>query len=273
MKLLVTDIDDTLSVGEVVSDEVRAACGRLRQSGWEMMIATGRTLGTAKNHIDAVQTLHPAILYDGSRLMTRDGSEIIASKLKSDLAAAILNAIWDLPLEIQITGDEEIYCRQKDVETSRFYKNAGVPVHFISEPVIYGPVYRIGLWLKPEISGEITEKLKKLFPKDIEVTRGGCEFMDILPQGVSKGTTLEKFISTLPSQPEVIVAAGDHMNDFEMLNYANIAAVPRNAASPLLEIADIIMPIALEHGMAHLIDYLLSDKFDAGLPGSAPLYL
>ena len=48
MKLFITDIDDTLSIGEAVADEVREACSRLRSSGWEIMVATGRTYGTAR---------------------------------------------------------------------------------------------------------------------------------------------------------------------------------------------------------------------------------
>ncbi len=40
MKLLVTDIDETLSRGESVSPEVERACARLRENGWSLMVAT-----------------------------------------------------------------------------------------------------------------------------------------------------------------------------------------------------------------------------------------
>lgn len=53
-RILVTDIDGTLSHGEEVHPDVAAACTRLRENGWEIMVATGRILATSKNHIKAI---------------------------------------------------------------------------------------------------------------------------------------------------------------------------------------------------------------------------
>lgn len=261
MKLLVTDIDETLSVGETVSDEVRSACSRLREAGWDIMIATGRTFGTAKNHMQAAGATQPAILYDGSRTMSVDGREIRSSLFDAPLAEKILRYLWDLPVEVQITGDEIIRCRESDRETTRFYREAGVPVYHISEPAAEGPVYRIGLWLKPEETAPLEEHLQAAFD-DVEVTAGGAAFLDILPAGVSKGSALERFVAALPERPEIIVAAGDHRNDLTMLRYADVAAVPRNAGSDILSVADVIIPPATEHGISTLADHLLSSDFD-----------
>ena len=263
MKLFVTDIDDTLSVGETVSPEVRSACARLRDSGWDIMIATGRTYGTARHHMDAIGVTQPAILYDGSRIMTQDGKEIHSSLFDLELASELLDYLWPLPLEIQIAGDEDIHCREKDVETASFYKQAGVPVHYVSAPFAEGPIYRIGLWVRPDDLPEMEHRLQTAFEGKIEVTAGGREFLDLLPFGVSKGSALERFLSTLPQRPEVVVAAGDHKNDFEMLRASDIAAVPCNAAEPLFSVADIVIPKALDHGVRFLADHLLSPEFRA----------
>ena len=73
MKLFITDIDDTLSVGEAVADEVRGACSRLRGAGWEIMVATGRTYSTARGHMEAIGVTHPSILYNGGRIVDPSG--------------------------------------------------------------------------------------------------------------------------------------------------------------------------------------------------------
>ncbi len=44
MKLLVTDIDETLSRGEQLTPGVISACERLRGNGWTIMVASGRIL-------------------------------------------------------------------------------------------------------------------------------------------------------------------------------------------------------------------------------------
>jgi len=266
MKLFVTDIDDTLSVGEVVPEEVKQSCLRLVNSGWDVMVATGRSFGTAKNHIRDASATQPAILCDGSRFMSLDGKEIRSSLLNISDIHKLLGAIWNMPLEIQITSDEIIYCRESDKETARFYSQAGVPVRFIKnveniENLSTAPVYRVGLWMNPEKLLAAESEIRKLFGDIFEITTGGICFLDILPKGVSKGNTLSHFISGLPERPEIIVAAGDHNNDLTMLKFADFAAAPRNAAPAVLSTADFIMPRADEHGICSLVDHILSSEF------------
>ena len=264
MKLLVTDIDETLSVGEDVSKEVKEACMRLKSSGWDIMIATGRTFGTARKHITAAGATQPAILCDGSRIVGLNGEEIWSSILEEAAVGKILEALWYMPFELQITAGEEIYCRRGDEETARFYRQAGVPIHYIDSPRAIAPVYRIGLWIDPEKLAYVENEVNELFGGAFEVTAGGAAFLDILPKGVSKGSALSRFVSGLPKRPEIIVAAGDHNNDLTMLRYADFAAAPPNATPHVLSVADFIMPRADEHGMCALIDHILLPEFGGG---------
>lgn len=261
MKLLVTDIDDTLSVGERVSEEVQDACARLKDAGWDIMIATGRTFATAVGHMRAAGATQPAILYDGSRTMSLQGEDLRSFCLEPETARSVLDFVWPLPVEIQISGDEVVHCRESDTETIRFYRRAGVPVYCVDTPQAGTPIYRIGLWVRPEELERLESELNAAFGDALEVTPGGTEFLDLLPRGVSKGTSLERFVSSLPEAPEVLVAAGDHKNDLAMLRYADVAVVPTNAAPSLLDVADIVMPRASEHGMRALVDHLLSPDF------------
>ncbi|MDR2529463.1 MAG: Cof-type HAD-IIB family hydrolase [Synergistaceae bacterium] len=273
MKLFVTDIDDTLSVGETVSAEVQDACLRLRKSGWEIMAATGRTYGAARRHMEAASVTQPAILYDGARIMSTEGEEIYSTLFDPSLAEKVLEFLWEFPAEIQVTGDEVIYCREDDVETVLFYQRVGAPVRRVARPGIFGPVYRIGLWLAPEKLFSIEEAVKAAFGDRVETASGGREFLDVLPKGVSKGSALEHFIAGLPERPELVVAAGDHNNDLTMLRLADVAVVPENAAGTLLPFADIVMPRAVRHGVRVLIDHILSPGFAPRPKGQTPIFL
>ena len=94
--------------------------------------------------------------------------------------------------------------------------------------------------------------------------QAGSGFLDVLPLGVSKGTALRAWLSMLPERPEIIVAAGDHHNDLEMLAAADLAVVPEDGAEDVLRAADIIMPSPDRHGFAALAALLLRED----LPGS-----
>jgi len=262
MNLLITDIDYTLSVGETVSDEVISACRTLCDNGWQIMIATGRTLQSCLSHIRQISALDIAIVYDGARVMNAATcSEILGFELSREDVLEIMELSWDFDLEIQITGDECIFCRASDVETRDFCQKTGLLYRTIDTPVSGGKVYRVAFWGKQNIIRSLEIVLKKNFCERFNITRGGDNFLDVLPGGVSKGYALAQLISGgYVRTPGLTVAAGDHMNDFELLSYADISAVPHDCAPEVLRLADIIMPSALNHGFSFLAELLLTKQ-------------
>ncbi|GHS91415.1 hydrolase [Synergistales bacterium] len=265
MKLLVTDIDDTLSVGDYVSDEVSDACASLVKNGWDIMIASGRSFFTAKNHIKAAHATQPAILYDGARTMSLDGLEIESVTMSPSLVSEILKFLWTVPAEIQIACDEFILCRASDAETSRFYRKSGVSVRYIDSPSFIEeasfdcPIYRCALWMTPDVFARVENSVREAFGERVEIIPGGAEFLDILEKGVSKGSAFDRFLSRLSVRPETIVVAGDHLNDLEILRRADIAVAPKNAHPLVLEAADFIMPTAREGGIKVLVEKVLAE--------------
>ncbi|MCL1941078.1 MAG: Cof-type HAD-IIB family hydrolase [Synergistaceae bacterium] len=258
MKLLVTDIDCTLSVGETVSDEVISACRSLYERGWQIMIATGRTLQSSLSHIRQISALDAAIVYDGARVMRSGGGEIIGFELPRGGALEILEYSWDSDLEIQITGDEIIYCRESDAETRDFCECTGLPYSVMRRPVINGKVYRVAFWGEQNTIRSFELDLKNNFRERFSVTRGGDNFLDVLRGGVSKGRALLEFVRMgYIESPELIAAAGDHMNDYELLSYADISAAPHDCAPEILKLADIIMPSVGDHGFSFLAKILI----------------
>ena len=131
------------------------------------------------------------------------------------------------------------------------------------------PVFRICLWMESRLMPEVEKDLRERFGREAEICPGGPQFMDIQPLGVSKGSALDRLLAELPTRPEVIVAAGDHCNDRELLRRADVAASPSNAHEALLREADLIIPPVSEHGIRALIDHILSPAF-ATAPFAVP---
>jgi Cof subfamily protein (haloacid dehalogenase superfamily) len=260
MKLLVTDIDSTLSVGETVSEEVISACRTLCDNGWQIMVATGRTLQSCLSHIRQISAIDTAIVYDGARVMSvKSGKEIMGFQLLHSDVHEILEISWNVDLEIQITGDECLFCRESDVETREFCNETALTHSIIDYPNISGNVYRVAFWGDQRKIRSLELVLRKSLNNRFNITRGGDKFLDVLPKGVSKGNTLSKLISLgFIEKPELIVAAGDHMNDYELLSFAQLAAVPDNCAPEVLKLADIVMPTVQNHGFTFLVETLVN---------------
>lgn len=271
MKLLVTDIDETLSRGMDMTSEVTEACARLRQNGWRIMLATGRILATALSHIRGTGSDLPAIVYDGGRIMDpRTSKALYEIELDPSLALEIVRAGWDHPVELQIIGDEKGFCRYSDVLTRAFFREAGVPVDdSLVTPLVSEKVFRVIFHGMPGCIRTLQRDLRAQFDGRAEVVLAGENFLDVLPKGVSKGAALQAWLRTLPDPPEIIVAAGDHHNDFEMLALANLAVAPEDAAGEILNMAHVIMPSADRHGFSFLAKHLLSEENIRGECGTA----
>ncbi|MDR2976228.1 MAG: Cof-type HAD-IIB family hydrolase [Streptococcaceae bacterium] len=69
-------------------------------------------------------------------------------------------------------------------------------------------------------------------------TTSGYQAVDIIPKGISKATGLDVLAKHFDLTAENVVAFGDQMNDFEMLQYAGKAVAVENAVDDLKAVAD-----------------------------------
>lgn len=263
-KLLVTDIDETLSRGEGVTPPVERACARLRDNGWSLMVATGRVLASSLSHIEGIGSTLPAIVYNGGRIMDpRTRGALCETTMDPSLVREVVEAAWHHDVELQVMGDEKAYCRPEDRRTRHFFGLAGIPVDdSMSSPFSPERVYRVIFHGEANAVGALQQDLKGRFADRVQFVLAGERFLDALPPGVSKGRALTKWLESLPNLPDLVVAAGDHHNDLELLQTAHIAAAPEDAAPEVLDIAKIVMPSADRHGFAALADWLLEWERD-----------
>ena len=190
--------------------------------------------------------------------------------LDPSLALEIVEAGWEHPVELQIIGDERGYCRFSDVLTRSFFLESGVPVDdSLESPWVPPEVFRVIFHGIPGCIRTLQRELKGRLEGRAEVVLAGDNFLDVLPRGVSKGAALEAWLKTLPEPPEIIVAAGDHHNDLEMLASAHLAVAPEDAAGEVLRMAHVIMPSADRHGFTFLAQHLLFGENIRGECGTA----
>ena len=268
-KLLVTDIDGTLAHRDHVCDEVVQTCRRLKDDGWEIIIATGRILASARRLMRAVGALPQAIVYDGARIMTDGtGEELWGATIPPETVESILGMIWEAAPGIQVFGDEEVYCRPGDLLARRYFSALGVPVmDDLIRPRPIPGIFRVIVHGDPEEVEGIGLRVQGAFGGAARAVFAGDGFLDILGPGISKGAAMRKLLGFLLEKdgPALVAAAGDHLNDLEMLEQADIAITMEDAREPLLDVADIILPPASEKGFSKILEPLgsLSGSLEA----------
>lgn len=83
-------------------------------------------------------------------------------------------------------------------------------------------------------------------------------YHDIMREGVTKASAIEKLAEHLEIQKEEIIAIGDGGNDIEMLQTAGLRIAMKNATEKLKEIADIV---TLQDNNEGGVGYILNDLY------------
>ena len=105
---------------------------------------------------------------------------------------------------------------------------------------------------------ENAEKLEKYLAekyKDrISVYRSEPFFIELMPKGIDKATSIDRMLSTVGLTRENIICCGDGFNDMTMIEYAGVGVAMQNAQSKVKEKADYITKSNDEDGIVHVID-------------------
>jgi len=270
-KLLVTDIDGTLAHGDHIYDEVAQVCRQLKCEGWEFIVATGRILASSRSHRRNVGALPQAIVYDGARIMIDGtGEELWGRTIPPETVEAILGVVWDAAPGIQVFGDEKVFCRPGDILAKKYFTALGVPViDDLTFPRGIAGIFRVILHGRAEEIEEIGYHVQSSLEGEVKAVLAGDGFLDILGSGISKGAAMKRLLEVLleKDDPALVAAAGDHLNDLELLQYADIAITMEDAREPLRAVADIVLPPASEKGFSKILEPLdsLVGSFEARL--------
>ncbi len=263
MKLFVTDIDGTLTDGNRVPEEVVEACRRLRTLGWRFMIATGRIWASARPFAEAIGSDLPSIVYDGARVLRHGGPHplpYLEWKIPSETAGRVLELGWESSMLIQAYGDEEVTCRPGDEVTSGFFRRLNVPVRpDLSAPRLGFAPYRIIFYGNPSEARALGDRIRVNL-EDVEVTLAGEGFLDILPAGVSKGAAFRDYRKSAGLKTEAVVAAGDHLNDIDLLLEADLAVTFQDAPPEVRRAAHLVLPPASCMGFLELCRFLETEE-------------
>jgi hydroxymethylpyrimidine pyrophosphatase-like HAD family hydrolase len=82
------------------------------------------------------------------------------------------------------------------------------------------------------------------------------EWVELLPDGVSKASGLAMVCERLGIHAAEVVAVGDNWNDLPMLAWAGVGVAMANSSAEMLEIADRVVASADDDGVADLLDEL-----------------
>ena len=99
-------------------------------------------------------------------------------------------------------------------------------------------------------------ELKGIVGDRADVFRSEPFYIEVMPKGVDKATSIAKLLTNIGVTREDVIACGDGFNDISMLRFAGIGVAMGNAQQPVKEVADIITGTNDENGLIPVIELL-----------------
>ncbi|MCY3946290.1 MAG: HAD family hydrolase [Anaerolineaceae bacterium] len=271
IRLIALDLDGTLHVHRSgVSPVNQAALLAARKAGIEIVLATGKTRGSALNIIEQLGLTSPGIFVQGLVTHNGDGSIRHQQYLDRDLGREVVGLVDEDISLIAYSGTDTWVTRyDRNIELLSW---AGEPrpklCDSLAEMTRHVPINKFAAMdvMNPDKMNALRARLEEALGDRAQVLQPGLTIMvEVLPTGTSKGDALGALIEDMGIAPKHVLACGDGENDIEMLELAGIGVAMGNADENVQAAADFVSLPYDQDGVAHALSHFIPHIVPPGL--------
>lgn len=267
-KALALDLDGTLTDSrKQLSTKNKIAIHKAIDKGVAVILASGRPV-IGITHLAKELSLKEKggyiLAYNGGNIIDCKTEEIIYEKIvpkkciKTICESARKNNVFALTYtdsEIVAEDDSDKYIIKESLCANAKIKKVDDLVSFVDYPVAKFLVVGEHKKLLP-----VQRELLETFPGIIDAFFSESYFLEVVPAGVAKSTSLDSLLNILHLDKEELIACGDGMNDIPMLEYAGLAVAMENAYPEVKEYADYITLSNDNNGVAYAIEKFILNE-------------
>ncbi|MEO1772325.1 Cof-type HAD-IIB family hydrolase [Candidatus Enterococcus ferrettii] len=269
MKLAAIDLDGTLlnHLGEIPKKN-QEALQTFNQQGGTIVLATGRSILSVKKVFAQLSIDGYVLASNGAYIAKVEKGETTSVLKRFDIPAKTINQAFHLAEQIGVT-----IVASRETQDDR--------ITFDASPVEVDSPYYAQFQLQDSSTEELLKKINdgslnyfKLAFNDTDVDKlavlrkmfesagipsvyTDIHWLEIMADGVNKGTSLTFLADYLQIDPEEVVAFGDQENDIEMLKVSGVGVAMDNALEPVKAIAQQVTTSNEEAGVAEVLEEYL----------------
>lgn len=263
-RILFTDLDGTLlNDQKEVSERNQKAIDRALEEGHKIVIATGRPLASGVHiaqRIGLVKEGCYVIAFNGGQIYDPFHKKTIYGKTFSkEVAKPLFQEAVNRGLHIQSYSDTQVLALKETPELLFYVSGSTVSYRIVPDLDAAFPSdpYKILL-----VGLNNREELDKYQRECVDPLKGTVRsfystehYLEIAPEGVSKGFAVKWMCDYLDIPLENSVAAGDAPNDVEMIQAAHTGAVMCNAYEGVAQYGNYVTEHDNNHdGVAEIIE-------------------
>lgn len=258
--LIALDVDGTILLqDETMSPGVAEAVARVRDAGHVVTIATGRSWMATRPYVEELGiTAEFVVCSNGAVTMRRKGDEwerwSVETFDPSPVLALLRERLPDARYMVELASGQRLYTQVLDDWTL----DGGRQVAF--EQLADEPVSRIVVVSPGHDEDDFHRLVADAGLNEVSYAIGWTAWLDIAPQGVDKGTALERVRTELGFGDGRILVAGDGRNDIGMFGWALLhggrAVAMGQAPDEVKDAAGEVTGDVLDGGLASALDTL-----------------
>ena len=243
-KLIALDLDGTLlRANMTISKENEAAVRMAEDAGIQVMLATGRSMTTAKPLIAQLGLTGPQITINGSEIWSNPDTLFRRKIMDTDVIVTLH----------QIAKTHDTWFWGYALDGVFNYENP--PADFYAHTWL-----KFGYHTEDErVRAEIRESLLEM--GEFELTNSTPFNIEVNPQGINKSTALSVVCNQLGIEMNEVVAMGDSLNDYAMLRSVGCGIAMGNAQEELLRVSKYQTATNEQHGVAKAIEKILQGEW------------
>ncbi|WP_026487423.1 Cof-type HAD-IIB family hydrolase [Caldanaerobius polysaccharolyticus] len=259
-KMVIADIDGTLvDDNRMITPVTKKAVMEFREKGGIFTIATGRGIDSASPFIQELHIDVPVILFNGCMIYHPQTGKIMYSEFLPPDVYKIAAKLWktkDYPVEMLAFSIHGIYV-YKITELIRLFMDIDhVYCREVENIEDVKDIVKVLFLGDAEVSKELVKRLGN-YTDNFTCVQSDRLFIELLPQGVTKGSTLIKLCRILGIDLKEVVAIGDQDNDREMICNAGCGVAMGNADDDLKACAKYVTSTNMENGVAEVLQRVI----------------
>ena len=258
-----TDLDGTLLVPDTfeITDKNLSAIRSFLADGGRFAVATGRPLKWVYPIAQRIGVNFPCILCNGGEIFDFEKGVHISKKYLPEAAYGYARQIADaMPWAGVVPICDEPHFDLKHEDRMVDYINKGKPPYQTPNwRENREPWFKVLFGVPPTRAEELLAFARKAHLPGVRIVTTIDYLVEMIPEGVSKGSVIEDMYATLGLAREKTVAIGDYYNDLEMIHAAGIGACVQGSPDELVAASKYVTCRSEDGAVADLIERLKMD--------------
>ena len=268
IRMLALDLDGTLTnSAKEITPRTRAALDAAMEKGVTIVLASGRPTVGVRPVADTLGLPERGgciLAYNGGKIVDcRTGETLYQRQFPPELIPAVCAFAAETDTAVLSYDKTGVVSeRPEDPWVQREAAINRIPAQKVEHLADYldYPVCKLLMTVPPARMAEVEALAQARFGGQIGVFRSCDFFLELVPLGVGKDTSLDAVLRARGLGPEHLMAVGDGMNDLPMIRYAGVGVAMANADPAVKARADYVTAADNDHdGVAEAVEkYILT---------------